>query len=51
MAKIARIKSTHLQPDHHFLESHARHSPDTSNTANTYDSDNDNPFLSDAYVS
>ena len=50
MAKINRIKSVHLQPDHHFFAIHIRHPPNTSNTANTYDSDTDTPFLSDAAV-
>ena len=36
MAKIAQIKSSHLQPDHHFLVSHVQHSlnmPDTADTS------------------
>ena len=51
MAKIARIKSAHLQPDHHFLASHVWHTPNMPNTSDTSDSDTDPPFLPDAYVS
>ena len=51
MAKTAWIKSTHLQPDHHFLASHVRHAPKTPGPTNTSDSDTYTPFLSDADVS
>ena len=49
--KIAGIKSTHLQPDHHFLASHVLHAPNTHDSADNSDSDNDNPSLPDAAVS
>ena len=51
MAKIAQIKSAHLQPDHHFLERHVCHSPDTPDTSKTSDSYTDTLFLPDASVS
>ena len=51
MDKIARIKSAHLQPDHHFLTRHVWHSPDTPDTTDTSDSDTYTPFLPDTVVS
>ena len=51
MAKIARIKSARLQPDHHFLANHVQHSPDTPDTANTSDYVTDTPFLLDTALS
>ena len=50
-AKIARIKSAHLQPDHHFLARHVRHYPDMPDNAYTSDSGTDTPFLPDTAVS
>ena len=32
ISKIARIKSAHLQPDHHFIASHTQHPPPTRPT-------------------
>ena len=51
MAKIAQIKSAHLQPDHHFIESHVWHSSNTPNNTDTSYYDTDIPLLPDAYVS
>ena len=51
MAKIAQIKSTHLQPDHQFRASHVRRSPNTPDTAYIFDSDTDTQFLLDVDVS
>ena len=51
MAKIAQIKSAHLQPEHHILVSQLQHSPNMPDTADTSDSDTDTPFLLEADVS
>ena len=50
MAKIARIKSVPLQPDHHFLVGHFRHAPKIPDTADTSDFDTDTPLFPDTYV-
>ena len=50
MAKIAQIKSAHLQPDHRFLAGYARRLPKPPDTDNTSNSDTDTPFLPDAAV-
>ena len=50
MAKIAQIKSAHLQPDHRFLAGYVRHFPKPPNTDDTSNSDTDTPLLPDAAV-
>ena len=51
MSKIARIKSAHLQTNHHSLASHVQHVPDMPYTANTSESDTDTQLPPDAAVS
>ena len=51
IAKVAWIKSSHLQPDHHLLLSHVWNAPDMPNTSDTSDSDTNTLFPPDADVS